>query len=225
MESCPQRRLKSDLGSRSTELLGGVNNNNLYHFILPISPSPHPPPMTLPKRWKLLHSHLAFDHPWCQVRQDTVQLPNQTIIDDYFVSIRPEVAMIVPITPEGTILFVRQYRHGVQKVLLELPAGHFHPPEESAEVAARREFEEETGYQSQDWKFLGVLYDNPPKDTNGIHVFLAQNIHQVGEQHLDITEEIELVFIPINEVMDTIFRGKICVSGTIAALVMALHGM
>ncbi|MDJ1180755.1 NUDIX hydrolase [Roseofilum sp. BLCC_M91] len=178
--------------------------------------------MTLPKPWKLLHSHLAFNHHWCQVRQDTVQLPNQTIIDDYFVSIRPEVAMIVPVTPKGTILFVRQYRHGVQKVLLELPAGHFHSPEESAEEAARRELEEETGYQSQDWTFLSVLYDNPPKDTNGIHVFLAQNIYQVGEQNLDITEEIELVFIPITEVMDFIVRGDLCVSGTIAALVLAL---
>ncbi|MDJ1172810.1 NUDIX hydrolase [Roseofilum capinflatum] len=178
--------------------------------------------MTSPKPWKLLESRLAFDHYWCQVRQDTVQLPNQTIIDDYFVSIRPEVAMIVPITPEGSILFVRQYRHGVQKILLELPAGHFHPPEESAEMAARRELEEETGYQSQEWTFLSVFYDNPPKDTNGIHVFLAQNIDRVCEQNLDVTEEIELVFIPISQVMDAIFRGDLCVSGTVAALVLAL---
>ncbi|MDJ1171350.1 NUDIX hydrolase [Roseofilum sp. BLCC_M154] len=178
--------------------------------------------MSSPQPWKILHSHLAFDHPWCQVRQDTVQLPNQTIIDDYFVSIRPEVAMIVPVTPDGNILFVRQYRHGVEKVLLELPAGHFHTPEESAAVAARRELEEETGYQSQDWTFLGVLYDNPPKDTNGIHAFLAQNIDRVCEQNLDITEEIELVFIPITEVMNYVVSGDIRVSGTIAALVLAL---
>jgi len=179
--------------------------------------------MTSPKPWKLLHSHLALDHPWCQVRQDTIQLPNQTIIDDYFVNIRPEVAMIVPVTPEGTILFVRQYRHGVQKVLLELPAGHFHSPKESAAVAARRELEEETGYQTQDWTPLGILYDNPPKDTNGIHVFLAQNIHHVSQQNLDITEDIELVFIPLAQVMDAVFEGNLCVAGTIAALVLALN--
>jgi 8-oxo-dGTP pyrophosphatase MutT (NUDIX family) len=85
--------------------------------------------------------------------------------------------------------------------------------------------EEETGYQSQDWRFLGVLYDNPPKDTNGIHVFLAQNINRVCEQNLDITEEIELVFLPIAEVMNYVFSGDLCVSGTIAALVLALKSL
>ena len=176
-----------------------------------------------PQPWKILDSRMAFDHRWCKVRQDTVQLPNDTIIDDYFVTLGPEVAIVVPITPDGMVVFVRQYRHGIQDILIELPAGHFNPEEEAAEVAAKRELQEETGYGSDRWTFLGKIYDNPPKETNANHLFLAEQVTQVSVPQLDITEEIELVHIPISEVMDWVFRGNLRVSGTISALVLALH--
>ncbi len=79
------------------------------------------------KKWKTLKSKMVLDNPWCQVRQDEIELPNGKIIDDYFVSIKPDVAMVLPITSNREIIFVRQYRHAVGEFFLELPAGNFDP--------------------------------------------------------------------------------------------------
>ena len=175
------------------------------------------------KKWKILNSKMVLDHPWCQVRQDEIELPNGKIIDDYFVSIKPDVAMVLPITSKKEIIFVRQYRHAVGEFFLELPAGSFDPTKESAEVAAIRELTEETGYIPQEFRKIGILYDKPSKDTNQIHLFLAENVSKVGEQQLDITEEIEVVSIPVESVLDKIIQGEISVAGTVAALFLGLN--
>ncbi|MEA5601985.1 NUDIX hydrolase [Nostoc sp. UHCC 0252] len=174
------------------------------------------------KKWKTLKSKMVLDNPWCQVRQDEIELPNGKIIDDYFVSIKPDVAMVLPITANREIIFVRQYRHAVGEFFLELPAGSFDPTKENAEVAAIRELAEETGYTAQEFRKIGTLYDKPSKDTNQIHLFLAENVRKTGEQQLDITEEIEIMLIPVESVLDKIIQGKISVAGTIAALFLGL---
>ncbi|MDZ8070876.1 MAG: NUDIX hydrolase [Nostoc sp. DedQUE08] len=174
------------------------------------------------KKWKILKSKMVLDNPWCQVRQDEIELSNGKIIDDYFVSIKPEVAMILPITSNREIIFVRQYRHAVGEFFLELPAGNFDPTKESAEIAAIRELREETGYIPQEFKKIGTLYDKPSKDTNKIHLFLAENASKVGEQQLDITEDIEVVLIPVESILEKIIQGEISVAGTVAALFLGL---
>lgn len=173
-------------------------------------------------KWKKLRSQMAFDHQWCRVRQDTVELPNGTIIDDFFVNIRPDIAIILAITSQQEIIFVRQYRHGVEQILLELPAGSFDPKTEDPEVAARRELAEETGYHATSLIQLATLYDNPVKDTNSVHLFLAENVHHTNLKQLDITEEIDVVLIAIEDVRDKIRTGEICVSGSITALFLGL---
>lgn len=179
--------------------------------------------MTNLKKWKTLKSKMVLDNYWCQVRQDEIELPNGKIIDDYFVSIKPDVAMVLPITSSKEIIFVRQYRHAVGEFFLELPAGNFNPTKETAEVAAIRELTEETGYIPQEFRKIGTLYDKPSKDTNQIHLFLAENVSQVGEPNLDITEEIEVVFIAIESVLEKIIQGEISVAGTVAALLLGLN--
>lgn len=178
--------------------------------------------MTHPKKWKILDSRMAFDHRWYKVRQDRVQLPKGDIIDDYFVSVRPDVAMVLPITADREVIFVYQYRHGSGKVLLELPAGTFDPQVEIAQVAALRELEEETGYTATALTPLSTLYDNPVKDTNRIHLFLAQNVQQVAPQNLDTTEEIDIVRIPLGDIQARIQRKDIQVAGTLSAIYLGL---
>ena len=174
-------------------------------------------------KWRLLKSQIVFNHQWYRLRQDQVELPNGTVIDDYFVSFRPDVALVLPITNQQEIVFVRQYRHGVGEVLLELPAGTFNPNEEEAPSAALRELEEETGYSSKALSPLGVLYDNPVKDTNKIHLFIAKDVQKLGEQTLDVTEEIEVILVPIQDAIEKVKKGEICVSGTIAAICLGIQ--
>jgi len=173
--------------------------------------------------WKLLSSKFVIDRQWCKVRQDAVELPTGEVVDDYFIHVRPDIALVLPITPEGEIVLVRQYRHGVEEILLELPAGSFNPDEESAESAARRELVEETGYVTKSLVKLATLYDNPVKDTNEIHLFLAKNVRKLAEQQLDITEAIEVVLLPVDAVMQRVAAGEICVSGTVSALFLGLN--
>ncbi len=135
-------------------------------------------------KWIILKSTMVFEHHWCKVRQDEIKLPNGKVIDDYFLTLRPDVALILPITSNQEIIFVRQYRHGAGEILLELPAGTFNPDEESPQVAAIRELKEETGYITEQITPLSILYDNPVKDTNKVHLFIAENVIKNGEQEL-----------------------------------------
>ena len=174
------------------------------------------------EKWQTVNSQMVIDHPWCQVRQDEVKLPNGHIIDDYFVYIKPDVAMVLPITKNGEIIFVRQYRHAFGDFFIELPAGHFDPNQEKAETAAIRELKEETGYIADNIEKIAVLHDKPGKDTNKIHLFVAENIIKLEEQNLDLTEEIEVLLFPKTDVFDKIVQGQITVAGTVSALFMGL---
>jgi 8-oxo-dGTP pyrophosphatase MutT (NUDIX family) len=175
------------------------------------------------RKWQTLNSQWIIHNRWCKVRQDQVKLPNGQIIDDYFVNIRPEIALILPITEQKEIVFVRQYRHGIEDILLELPAGTFDGQIEDSLSAARRELEEETGYIADRLIKLATIYDNPVKDTNKIHIFMAIDASPVGKQNLDLTEDIEVITIPLEEVQKKIHSGEICVAGTITAIFLGLN--
>lgn len=176
------------------------------------------------EKWTTLSSKMVFDHRWYQLRQDVVSLPNGQIVDDYFVSLRPDIATVLPITADGQVVFVRQYRHGVNEILLELPAGTFNPQEEPLAVA-QRELAEETGYVAEKWGPVATFYNNPVKQNNRIHLFKAQAARLAGQQQLDITEEIEVVLKPIADIPALIVSGQICVAGTITALALGLPGL
>jgi 8-oxo-dGTP pyrophosphatase MutT (NUDIX family) len=174
------------------------------------------------KKWKILQSKMVINNQWCKVRQDKIELPNGKIIDDFFVNVRPEITVILPITLDKEIVLVRQYRHGVGEILLELPAGSFNPEQETPEVAAARELQEETGYIALEVKKIATFYDNPVKDTNKIYLCLAENVRKSGEQILDVTEDIEVVLLPVEAVREKIASGEICVSGSVAAILLGL---
>jgi ADP-ribose pyrophosphatase len=176
-------------------------------------------------KWKTLKSEMVLNYNWCKVRRDEIQLPNGTVIDDFFVHIKPDVALVLAITENQEIIFVQQYRHAMGDFFIELPAGTFDASQESPELAALRELEEETGYVVKDIEKIATLYDRPSKDTNKTHLFLAKNAVKVGIQKFDATEEIKVILIPIDEVLDKIYQGEISVMGTVTALFMGLKLM
>ncbi len=137
-------------------------------------------------------------------------------------NVRPDIVLILAVTQHREFVFVRQYRHGVQEILLELPGGSFDPRVESSLTAAARELKEETGYVAEPMTQFATLYDNPVKDTNKIHLVIAENAQPTGTRQLDITENIEIVRIPMEDVLEKLLTGEIFVSGTIAALFLGL---
>jgi ADP-ribose pyrophosphatase len=168
--------------------------------------------------WKVLSSHNAFDHRWYVVRRDILQLPDGTIVDDYFVSVRPDVVVVVAVNRSGDMIMVRQYKHGAREVTLEFPAGTFkgEPPE----TAALRELEEETGYVPDRIEYLGRCWDDASKNTNTVHMFLALDCELRGQQKLERLEAaagLEVLLMPFDRVAQALDSGDIAAMSSVAA--------
>jgi 8-oxo-dGTP pyrophosphatase MutT (NUDIX family) len=162
--------------------------------------------------WKTLSSKITYKTPWCSVKEDTVQLPNGTIINDYNVVQLRDVAMVFALTKDKKVPFVRQYRYGVNKVLLELPAGTYIKDKEGPEEAAKRELWEETGYKAENFIKLGEVYDYPTKDSHSITIYFAENLSYVTPDYKEVSEDIEIVTLPLEEIDDYIKNGEISVA-------------
>jgi 8-oxo-dGTP pyrophosphatase MutT (NUDIX family) len=174
------------------------------------------------KKWKILKSRNVFQHLWYTLRQDTVQLPDGRILDDYFVSVRRDVVLIFALTPDLKVPLVCQYKHGVQKVLREIPGGYVDDGESHLH-AAKRELLEETGYSSDDMQLLAQVHGDPTKDTNTLHLYLAENALKIQDQALDHTEDITVELIPLKRVRKMLMAGEIHVAGSIATIYLALE--
>lgn len=171
-----------------------------------------------PRAWRLLRSEPAFEHRWYNVRRDTVELPDGRVLDDYLVSVRPEIAVVVPLTAAGDVVLVHQWKQGIRAFMLEIPGGLVDEGEGPA-AAAARELLEETGYAAAGpLEPLGVWELDPTKSSNRAHAFLARDVVRVAEPSLDPQEEIELVLLPLAEALAAVRDGRISAVTSVAAL-------
>lgn len=105
----------------------------------------------------------------------------------------------------GNFLMVKQWRHGENSLSIEFPGGVIDNGE-TPEQAAARELLEETGCKAEKLTKLGSCNPNPALFSNHIHVFLAEQLIQTGEQHLDHDEFINLLKLPEDQLLDYILR-------------------
>lgn len=122
----------------------------------------------------------------------------------------------MPVTEDGKILMVRQYRNALERYTLEIPAGGLNPGE-NTDVAAARELEEETGYASDDLELLISLRTTVAFCNEKIDIYVAKNLVKT-HQHLDEDEFLNVEAYSLKELEDKIFRQEIEDSKTIAAL-------
>lgn len=119
---------------------------------------------------------------------------------DYIIMNARDWVIVIP-EKDNNFLMVKQWRHGEHALSVEFPGGVIDKGEK-AEVAARRELEEETGYKTGKLTKLGRVNPNPALFSNHVHIFLAEDLTATGEQHLDEDEYINYMEIPIEEVID-----------------------
>lgn len=126
---------------------------------------------------------------------------------------------IVPLDDDGRIVFVRQYRLGAEKMLLELPAGNTEPGEDPLECA-RREVREETGQAAKDMTLLGDFYLAPGYSNEHMFIYLATSLYS-SPLDGDADEFIATEAIPVKAVFDLIGRNELNDSKSLAALLLA----
>ncbi|SVC25030.1 uncharacterized protein METZ01_LOCUS277884, partial [marine metagenome] len=115
---------------------------------------------------------------------------------------------IVPVTSDQEVVFVRQFRHGSEKITLEIPGGMVDPGEDP-QVAAVRECMEESGYEAGTVKPLGILNPNPAIFRNRLHTYVAKDCSPVAEIANTSTEHTELVLVPMTDLPDMLQSGEI----------------
>jgi ADP-ribose pyrophosphatase len=120
----------------------------------------------------------------------------------------PDFVNVVPVTRDGRVLLIRQFRAGTREITVELPGGLVEPGEAPL-AAARRELREETGWDAEDWSPLGVVRPNPAIQGNRCHTFLARDVEPKGSQALEPSEDIDVVPTPLDEIPGMIQRGEI----------------
>ena len=123
----------------------------------------------------------------------------------------------MPVTDEGKILMVRQYRNALERYTLEIPAGKLDDPEEKGIVCASRELEEETGYRSENLEWMITLRTTVAFCNERIEIFAAHDLIP-SKQHLDEDEYIDVKAYTLEELKAKIFAGEIEDSKTVAAL-------
>jgi len=115
---------------------------------------------------------------------------------------------IVPITADGHVVMIRQFRHGAQRVTLEIPGGLVDPGEDPA-TAALRECLEETGYRARHAEALGVVNPNPALFANRLYGYFATGVEPEAAVQNTGTEVTEPVLVPVVELHGLLLSGEI----------------
>jgi ADP-ribose pyrophosphatase len=160
-----------------------------------------------------LESNVAFEGEW--VRVDVESWPGFPRYELVHVH---DAAAVLPVTPEGDVLLVRQFRPPIREILTEIPAGKLDVEGEDALTCAARELFEETGFRHATIEFLGGFYSSAGWSDEYVHLFLART---VGEPQGEPEAGIELVREPFERAVAAARGGKVRDAKTAMALLLA----
>ncbi|MBI2799700.1 MAG: NUDIX hydrolase [Gammaproteobacteria bacterium] len=174
--------------------------------------------------WEVLSSDELFSHPYFRMRKDRCALPDERIMPAYYVMEFVDWVNVIPLTDDGKIVLVNQYRHAARRRFYEFPGGTVEPDnkDETPETAARRELLEETGYEASRCAYLGLHYPNPGLQDNRMHVYLGTGCRKVQEPKLDTYEDLEVELVDVQDFLLCIEQGRPMHSLMMASLTLAL---
>lgn len=168
---------------------------------------------------KTLNSEIVYNGKVVTVLRDNAEISDGTT------SLREVVkhsgGVVILALKEDKILFVKQFRYPLKKVLTELPAGKLEKGEEPL-CAAKRELEEETGYRAEKWTDLGYIYTSPGYSDEKLYLYKAENL-QFIECNPDFGEILQPCEYKKEDVLTMIKNGEISDAKTICALMRAFY--
>jgi len=158
--------------------------------------------------WKRLSTTYPFSTKWLRLRQDHIDRNGEEIVFTYVDG--PGAVLVVPVTAEGEIVLIRQYRYAVDDMLVEVPAGGLHDAEDrTPEHVAIKELREEIGAECDVIEQVGWFYAAVGSSNHIYYVFLALGVELKGEQQLEVTEQIEILPVPAAEALGMARSGEI----------------
>ena len=171
------------------------------------------------RSWKLIGSREVSDHRIFRVRHDLYRFEPSGAQRDFVVLDSPDWVNIIPLTEDGQVVLVRQFRHGIRDLSLEIPGGIIDKGE-TPEAAAVRELREETGYAPLRVKPLGFVNPNPAIQGNRLHSFLAEGCYPAGKSQPEDFEQIEVLLRQLDEIPALIRSGEISNALIVAAFAL-----
>lgn len=173
-------------------------------------------------KWRVSESRYLIEDRWLRLRADTCITASGARLHPYYVFEYPPWVTIFAVTGSGQLVLVRQYRHALREVMLELPGGRVDVGDASAEAAARRELEEETGYTGEHFEEIAALAPDPARQTNFNHVVIATGLLKTRSQALDHGEELDVVLMPLTQVSEEIRKGTFMSAMQLSALSLGM---
>lgn len=167
---------------------------------------------------KRVRRELAYQGTILKVYRDYVDANGNPAVWDYIH--HDGAAAVLPVTDDGKILMVRQYRNALDRFTLEVPAGKVDTPDEPRRLCAFRELEEETGCRvekPEDLEFLMRLNTTVAFCDEELDVFVARNLKK-GHQHLDEDEVIQVEAWALPDLLQKIWKGELRDAKTVAAI-------
>ena len=174
------------------------------------------------EKWIVINEQDVSPSPWFPVVKHVVKLANGNIVDDYYFSPLGDVAQVLPITKHNEVVLVKQYKHALGEVLLELPGG-MQQKNKSVIESAINELEEETGIRASADQLisLGKIANNPTKLKQITYGFILFNAEFNSSQKQDATEDIQVVTIPAPDVLKMAVDGEIWVTDSLNFILKA----
>ena len=173
--------------------------------------------------WEILAARHAYESPVNRLRADRLAIPGRGEIEYSYLE-RGESVIVVPVTADGRLALIRQYRYPVDEHCLEFPAGCCVDSGGLAlEDVARKELREEIGAKAASFEYVNWFYSSSSISDEVCHVILARGVvlDQAPEQ--EPGENIELVLRPVDEVLALVRRGEMK-TGTCALAILLCEG-
>jgi 8-oxo-dGTP pyrophosphatase MutT (NUDIX family) len=166
--------------------------------------------------WTRKESNVLSDCRVFKVRRDRSSRNVENALYEFYCIEAPDWVNIIPLTSDGDVVMIEQFRHGSEEITLEIPGGIVDPGE-SPPVAASREMVEETGFVGANINYLGQSRPNPAIQNNWIHSFVAHDVEMKEEPQHHATEHTSVRLVRLIDVPGLIADGTITHSLVIAA--------
>lgn len=175
------------------------------------------------KKWQTLSTLKSDDYRIFSI--DTIERisPRNEVKQSFFTIKSNDWLNIIAITSNNEVVTIEQYRHGSNKVEIEIPGGIVDLKQEQPKIAALRELKEETGYSGSEAIEIGYVNPNPALFSNKCYTFLVPNATLIDKQNLEDTEDISVRLYSIKEIPELIKSGKIKHGLVIAAFYFYEH--